>query len=385
MINLREGCSPAKFSYMKFPALALLLVLPSLLHAQLSIQQVLDSSAKYYNNVKHADVYYLHNNKNLLKSVIDTLHRHFQYTNSSNNRKGVTRTIGQSDYQFFIDKNAYYVNSVNSVYSLGTMESDEVLEQIPYWNRNFFKNVKSGVNSSSKIDSSNRKEYKISFADNTFRYLLAIDKINYTVNKYSVSTFDKKYGLQMHEWVFFPIVSIDTEDKVLKAIDSARTNFAFAEYSAKDNEKSNSIIRQSIVNSKVDLSEVFIRHPGLKSKYILLDFFHQACLPCVKSIPDLNSLMSDFDPSELVIFGVDPMLEDVKSTPSFASRFKVNFEIIDGEYALHLKSAILNTYHVAYPTYVLLTGDGIILEIFDGYSKKHFKDLRNELKKGVNK
>ena len=61
--------------------------------------------------------------------------------------------------------------------------------------------------------------------------------------------------------------------------------------------------------TQFDLSKV-------NSRYILLDFWHKGCIPCLKAIPHINALKMTFSDEEVSIFGINPIdnLNNIKET-----------------------------------------------------------------------
>lgn len=102
---------------------------------------------------------------------------------------------------------------------------------------------------------------------------------------------------------------------------------------------------------------------ALKGKTVLLDFWATWCGPCRKSIPVLEKISSEFKNSDLVILGVN-VGEDRKVVEQFLEKSPLAYPaVLSGE------SRILESYGVtAYPTFILIGGDGKIIANEVGFS-----------------
>lgn len=52
------------------------------------------------------------------------------------------------------------------------------------------------------------------------------------------------------------------------------------------------------------LDETYIQLSDLKGKVVVLNFWFTTCLPCLKEIPELNKLVDQYDPDEVVFIGL---------------------------------------------------------------------------------
>ena len=104
-----------------------------------------------------------------------------------------------------------------------------------------------------------------------------------------------------------------------------------------------SFILPSIDDSLVDLSRIF-------SKYILLDFWHKSCIPCLKALPTINSLKDSFPETSLKVIGVNPYDNNIGEIKNVISKRHISYCIL-----LDKGQNIANRFSInAYPTVLLI-------------------------------
>jgi thiol-disulfide isomerase/thioredoxin len=123
-----------------------------------------------------------------------------------------------------------------------------------------------------------------------------------------------------------------------------------------------------IVNGKIE---------SIKKKTVLLDFFYQGCLPCVKSYPYVNSLYNSRG-SDLVVIGVDQLLSDTSTIDKYIEKYNLQYPILIGQPAAFLTQYFKLS---SFPTFIVLDPDGRIIEFGDGFTKSSFKKLTKRLLK----
>lgn len=101
-----------------------------------------------------------------------------------------------------------------------------------------------------------------------------------------------------------------------------------------------------------------------KGKYVLLDFWFMACLPCVMAIPETRAL-SDSLKDKLTIIGVNTDETDYWKSKSKEKQISwVNLNDSKGRDGLALSYGAEGA-----PHYVLISPEGIILDAWTGYEK----------------
>ncbi len=127
-------------------------------------------------------------------------------------------------------------------------------------------------------------------------------------------------------------------------------------------------------DSKIAPDFTLLTHDGkevklsdYKGKVILLDFWATWCPPCVKSVPDLIAIHSEFE-GEAVVIGVslDKETNSDKDVAPFIEKFGINYPVVMGD------KAIANAYGgvEAIPTMFVIDQKGNIVNKHIGFSEK---------------
>ncbi len=72
---------------------------------------------------------------------------------------------------------------------------------------------------------------------------------------------------------------------------------------------------------------------GYKGKWVLVNFWATWCPPCLEEIPDLAALHGN-KRNNLVVLGVAMSYQDPKEVLRYATRLKVNYPVILGDYKM---------------------------------------------------
>jgi thiol-disulfide isomerase/thioredoxin len=113
-----------------------------------------------------------------------------------------------------------------------------------------------------------------------------------------------------------------------------------------------------------------------KGKYILLDFWHLGCKPCIAAFPETMELHKH-NKEILTIIGVNLSAdEDLWKKKSREEGICwLNLSDGKGTYAgVHAKYGIIGM-----PTYILINPEGIIIEKWMGYGEGTFKKLEKHI------
>jgi hypothetical protein len=103
----------------------------------------------------------------------------------------------------------------------------------------------------------------------------------------------------------------------------------------------------------------------MKGKYVIYDFFYQACLPCHKMTGYILDWLPTIDSSKIILIGVNPYDSEFSMKMEIEKR-KINYPIIIGKQA----EAIIHQYiKEGYPNLLLVSPNGTILEHHIGMSK----------------
>ena len=112
----------------------------------------------------------------------------------------------------------------------------------------------------------------------------------------------------------------------------------------------------------------------LANKIVLIDFFYEACMPCVKSYPIMNKFFENRD-SNFIVIGVDPRLSDTLHMTRYLERYGIKYPVVYGRKALEMSQKL--GIH-GYPTFVIVDPSGKILEFQEGHSQSFFKKVEKK-------
>jgi thiol-disulfide isomerase/thioredoxin len=116
----------------------------------------------------------------------------------------------------------------------------------------------------------------------------------------------------------------------------------------------------------------------LHGKVVLVDFWGAWCAPCRQTIPLLKQMAEEFDPAKVIFISIDE--EDPRATwQQFIAKNGMTWPQVYDEGG-SLKSAFRVD---GFPSSVLLSKDGIILQKFKGWGPGWEKVMRAEIEKAL--
>ncbi len=104
---------------------------------------------------------------------------------------------------------------------------------------------------------------------------------------------------------------------------------------------------------------------GMKGKLVLVDFFYQGCLPCVKAFPTLQHLQTKYKDKGLIVLGIDPFDKNIKGLREFLGKQGVNYTVLLDDDHITEKNYQVSSY----PTIYLISKEGKIIFTFEGYGE----------------
>jgi peroxiredoxin len=98
----------------------------------------------------------------------------------------------------------------------------------------------------------------------------------------------------------------------------------------------------------------------LKGKVVVINFWFEACAPCIAEIPALNRLKEDYKTKDVVFiaFGRD----DTQSIKDFLKSRNFNYHLVSSDYDLTEDYCLIS----GWPTNMVLDKDGVLRQIFSG-------------------
>jgi hypothetical protein len=351
-------------------------------YSQLSTTEILRKSHNYYSNLNYCA--FLITSK--FKSAISpdtTLSNYIGIYSRQDNGRMLKQQFESGIYNLYDEKRTYFVNQAKGVvhYDNSKQNRSEIkLWYSPYWQSKFiFKTLPAqitNIKSSTKISNRDFKTVEITVTLNDEIDILLVDSL------FKISQFKQiitgRYGTQYREFNFTEIdstinVSLNVE---LKEILNNYENNPKSTL-AKESELNN------LANTKIDTNTLYeiLAIKTNPPRYIYLDFFYKTCLPCIKSIPEMVSLRNSKTETDLLIYGIDPFLEDTVNWKNFRQLYHMNYPVIDGEKAIALRKLIFKNLNFSYPTYLLISSEGKIVFIKQGFQK----GLLNTIEKHISK
>jgi cytochrome c biogenesis protein CcmG/thiol:disulfide interchange protein DsbE len=349
----------------------------SYLEAQPSATELLEKSKKYYSGINNSSFKVMKRFKSALNS--DTTETIFigMYSLSENGRM-LKLQFDNELYNLYDEKRSYFINtSRGDWYSDNSKEnrSSVRLKEIPYWIPDFYfrdlSNQITNSKSTTKITSLNSKgfEIMISFKDELNKIVL--DSLYRIINLKQVIV-SHRYGTQYKEYTFQEFDS----SIYLSLFDELHLIEANYKHNTSKNISKQIDINRLVGNKiNIDSLRAVLALDSSSDDFLFIDFFHKSCLPCIKSIPELISLRNSSEVKGLMIYGIDPIIEDASNWEKFIELYKINYSIVDGEKANRIKRIIFRDLNFGFPTSVIISPDGKILYVKEGYKKGFTKQI----------
>ena len=103
----------------------------------------------------------------------------------------------------------------------------------------------------------------------------------------------------------------------------------------------------------------------MNGKYVIVDFFYQACLPCHKMTKYILDWLPSVDSSKIILIGINPADSEITMKAEIEKR-NINYAIVLGKQA---KEAAKKYTGGHYPTLMIIDPAGIIRAVHTGMSK----------------
>ena len=104
---------------------------------------------------------------------------------------------------------------------------------------------------------------------------------------------------------------------------------------------------------------------SMKGKYVIVDFFYQACLPCHKMTRYILDWLPSVDSSKIILIGINPADSEISMKAEVEKR-NINYAIVLGNQAKEIAKKYTGGH---YPTLLLIGPDGTIKTTHTGMSK----------------
>lgn len=103
-----------------------------------------------------------------------------------------------------------------------------------------------------------------------------------------------------------------------------------------------------------------------KNDYYLLYIWYIGCPPCMRAIPAMNKAFKKFD--DVSIIGINTHDSNLKDLMTYKKRKEILCSIF-------YTNQLTKDYHFAYPTFIVLDSNLVVLKIVEGYTEPGFEEL----------
>ena len=140
----------------------------------------------------------------------------------------------------------------------------------------------------------------------------------------------------------------------------------------------NSLLNRPVTSFHlVDLNKQTWDSKELKGKVVVINLWFTACEPCIMEMPFLNKLVAN-NKNNPVVF-IAPAPENENLIKKFLKKFQFDYNIIPTSVDFISSLNIEN-----YPTHLVIDKEGIIKQVFIGYSDDIQEKLQQEINRIVN-
>ena len=203
----------------------------------------------------------------------------------------------------------------------------------------------------------------------TQKSTLLVDTLTFRITKIIENVLYKKDYHQYDE--FYYIQLADSLEKSIKeqvlTLVAASKNFPTTTFDELEKQK---VPKESLEGRSFEFKNLVSFNKGsldtiIKGKYVIFDFFYQACLPCHKMTGYILDWLPKVDTSKIILVGVNPADSEYSMKMEIENR-KINYPVIIGKQAEEIAHRYVQE---GYPNLLLVSPDGIILEHHIGMSK----------------
>jgi cytochrome oxidase Cu insertion factor (SCO1/SenC/PrrC family) len=146
-------------------------------------------------------------------------------------------------------------------------------------------------------------------------------------------------------------------------------------FNAKMKKFKEGLIGKPVASFKLtDLNNKKWNSKELKGKVVVINFWFTSCEPCIKEMPLLNEVVAANKDNGVVF--IAPAPENESQIKKFLTKFKFDYNIIPSSSDYLDKLNIEN-----FPTHLVIDKEGIIRQVFIGYSD----DIKTKLQQEIDK
>jgi hypothetical protein len=297
-----------------------------------------------------------------------------------------------SSFAYFpLEKNEYYLFFIDSTYLIsgGILRSDQYyvlnanspekillkskdlkssmqskLSYIPAWHCNSMIKIMTrfGLIKSIKLDGDK-------FIAVTQKSTLLVDTLTFRVTKIIENV---PYKKEYHQYDEFYYIQLDDsleksiKEQVLTLVEASK-KFPTTTFDELEKQKP---LKENLEGKPFEFKNLVSLNKGpvdsiIKGKYVIFDFFYQACLPCHKMTGYILDWLPKVDTTKIILVGINPADSEYSMKIEIENR-KINYPVIIGTQAKEIAHRYVQE---GYPNLLLVSPDGIILQHRIGMSK----------------
>ncbi|HEV8269751.1 MAG TPA: TlpA disulfide reductase family protein [Chitinophagaceae bacterium] len=320
--------------------------------------------ANYYQQNPDRLEYIQNINKNVFR--YDTISSHFAYLPLG--EKGFYLFDLDSSYAVtggILLSDEYYVVNANSPEKILTKKKyiDSKFQYVPVRHCNNIVNLTMRFGNIKSIILKGNKYIAV-----TTKSILEIDTLTFRITKLSETVQYKKEYHQYNEFNYLDLQDSIQNSIMEQALTLVKAAKDFPVVTFKDlNERK--LPSENFEGKPFTFKDLVSFNKGslnsyMKGKYVIIDFFYQACLPCHKMTGYILDWLPTVDSSKIVLIGINPADSEISMRTEMEKR-NINYPIVIGQYA----EDISKKYVRGYPTLLLISPDGIIQILHFGMSK----------------
>jgi AhpC/TSA family len=202
----------------------------------------------------------------------------------------------------------------------------------------------------------------------TGKYLVAVDTVSYRIEEIVwIEVWEGKTQYNKYYYAELPDSVENNLKNTITEFTNASKDFITTTFRELEKQKP---APEKLEGKKFEFKSLVSMNKGpldnaIKDKYILFDFFYQACMPCHKMTGYILDWLPKMDSSKIILIGINPADSEYSMKMEILKR-KIDYPVIIGEQAKEIAKRYVQS---GYPNLLLVSPDGTILRHHHGMSK----------------
>ena len=274
----------------------------------------------------------------------------------------ITSGLLSSDYNYLLQSNFPEKIRVEKKELDGTIYFR--LKEIPAKQASTFLKLVSRFNLSTSVTVKNNR-----YSAKTRQGYLEADTSTFRITKVTQTIPYKKDQHQYDEFHYIQLPdSIERSIKEqIKILTSAAKDFPVTTFKELDKERppAENFEGKSFAFKNLESFNKGPLDSSMKGKYVIVDFFYQACLPCHKMTGYILNWLPAVDSSKIILIGINPADSETSMKAEIEKR-GINYPIVLGKQAKEIAKKYTGGH---YPTLLIIDPNGVIQTVHTGMSK----------------